>query len=205
MHCISKVGLSMLGLATLVGCGDPNAGALFADIQYATRCAETIGACPGAEDRDICGFHQSDPCRDGDAEATLACTVVETETTRTVNFSATQSAGFSITVQNLAVPRGGGSSTGGACRVRIGEGANVFEGLCGGSPPSEAQPCQISNVVFSDDMGNPTITGNIFCDDLKNQANPNLEIEVTAVGPGPGPAGMPGRFRLANCSGQTLP
>lgn len=198
---VSTIGLTLLlGLA---GCGDPNAGALFADIQYATRCEMTLG-CEGAENRDICGFNLSDPCEGFVDEATVSCSVRQDDATRTINFSARQGAGYSLAVSNLQVPRDGGSATGGECRVTVVEGANTYSGLCGGSPPSEAQPCQITNVVFSDDMGNPQFEGDIFCQFLANRATPTLQIEVTAIGSGPTPASEPGRFRLVNCGGLTL-
>lgn len=196
----STIGLSLLCLA---GCGDPNSGVLFADIQYATRCEMTHG-CDAPHDRDICGFNHSDPCVEDAPEPTLSCSVVETDTTRTISFSARQGSGFSLSVSNLQVPFAGGSASGGDCRVTVVEGANTYTGLCGGSNPSEAQPCQIEGVTFTDDMGNPTFEGHIFCQFLKNQANPTLAIEVTAPGSGPTPAGTPARFRMANCRGLTI-
>jgi hypothetical protein len=190
---------SLLGLA---GCGDPNAGALFADVQYATRCDDTLG-CGGSADRDVCGFNRSDPCIEDAPEATLSCTVTESETSRTISFSARQGPA-SISVESLTVPLVGGSASGGACRVRVVEGANTYTGGCGGSEPNEAQPCRISNVSFYDDEGNPTFEGDLFCQFLQNQSNPTLAIEVTAKGNGPGPASSPGTFRFANCTGLSL-
>ncbi len=195
---------SILGLAVLLaGCGDPHAGALFADIQYSTRC-DNGGGCPGRADHDICGFNNSDPCESVPGTPVISCSVVETETTRTISFTARQGSGFSIGIANLQVPITGGSSTGGACRVTVSEGANSYRGGCGGSPPSEAQPCQITDVTFSDDMGNAELEGKIFCQELANVAQPSLSIEVTAIGAGPMSASSPGRFRISNCDGLTL-
>jgi hypothetical protein len=190
----------VVSLLALAGCGDPNAGALFADVQYATRCDMTRG-CDRAQDRDVCGFNQSDPCPGIEAEATLSCSVSQTDTNRTISFSARQGGNFAISVENLIVPRAGGSAMGGSCRVTVIEGANTYVGGCGGSDPSTAQPCRISGVTFYDDEGNPTFEGDIFCQFLENRANPALEIEVTAKGSGPASAAQPGSFRFANCSG----
>ncbi len=200
-----RIVLSTMGLVLLLGlagCGDPNAGALYADIQYATRCEMTLG-CSGVVDHDICGFNRSDPCVEGAPEPSLSCSATEADGTRSLRFSASQGSGFSISVSGLVVPTNGGSAMGSSCRVTVLEGANTYQGSCGGSPPSEAQPCQISDVVFIDDEGNPTFEARVFCQFLQNQASPSLEIEVTAVGAGPTPASTPARFRFANCSGLT--
>ena len=80
----------------LLGCGDPNAGALFADIQYGTDCDETRGCTP-APNRDICGINNGDPCPEVGGTAQLSCIVSEVEgSTRTLSFSASQGGGFSI-------------------------------------------------------------------------------------------------------------
>lgn len=196
--------MGLVVLLGLVGCGDPNAGALFADLQYATRCGISLG-CPGPVDHDVCGFDGSDPCTDGSPEPSLSCSATEVEgATRTMTFSARHAGSdFSLQVQNLTVPFTGGAATGGACRVTVVEGENTYAGACGGSAPSEAQPCQITEVEFSDDMGNPTFSGNIFCQFLANQASPALQIEVTTVGMGTVASSTPARFRFANCEGLT--
>ncbi len=197
---------STIGLVTLLGlagCGDPNTGRLFADFQYATRCAETLG-CPRTEQHDICGYNLSDACEGDMPQANLSCSVTEVEgSTRTITFSARQGGDFSIAVQNLQVPFTGGSATGGACRVSIVEGENRYAGGCGGSTPSPEQPCQITDVQFVDDEGNPTVVGNIFCQHLPNEASPALQIEVTTVGSGTAASSTPAKFRFANCQGLT--
>ncbi|MBX3269611.1 MAG: hypothetical protein KF729_05090 [Sandaracinaceae bacterium] len=188
----------------LLACGDPNAGALFADIQYGTSCENTRGCTP-APNRDICGINNSDPCDATGTPATLSCTVAEVEgSTRTVSFSAMQGGGFSISVRQAIIPFGGGSAGGGSCTVTITDGPNTHVGACGSSTPSEAQPCQISNVEFCDDAGNPTVRGNLRCQFLRNQANPTLELELHARGSDVMALNSPGTFRLANCSGLEL-
>lgn len=187
------------------GLETPDSGfiALFADIQYATRCESTLG-CAGAMDRDICGFDDGDPCEGFVSSAMVECSVVETASTRTISFEASQGGGFSLRVASLEVPLAGGSATGGTCQVTVVEGPNIYAGACGASAPSAAQPCQITNVTFEDDLGNPTFEGDLFCQFLPNRANPALQIEVTAFGSGPVAAAAPGRFRIANCPGHTL-
>ncbi|HJL20010.1 MAG TPA: hypothetical protein RMH99_30375 [Sandaracinaceae bacterium LLY-WYZ-13_1] len=184
----------------VAGCGDPDAGKLFVDIQYATRCDETLG-CGGTEERDICGINQGDPCIEGTPEVLASCSVSESESNRTVSFSAQQGADFSIAVSGAIFPFAGGSASGGSCTVTVVDGPNTYSGACGSSEPSEAQPCQISSVMFYDDMGNPTVEGSILCKNLSNRANPDLQIEVSTLGSGPDAANTPAGFRLANCTG----
>lgn len=222
---VKTIGLTLL--AGAAGCGDSQ-GLLFADIQYATRCEETLG-CAGVEAHDVCGVNGGEPCEGVTGTARISCSVQETDTTRTINFSARQEIEgrerHSITVSRLQVPFDGGSASGGDCRVRIEVGANEYEGLCGASLPSEAQPCQVTDVQFRmDENGNDELEGHIFCQFLENEAQPNLRIEVTAIGssmrafggtplmpicdtyPASSrpPACTPGRFRIANCPGLRL-
>ena len=198
----------------LAGCGDPNSGALFAEIVYATRCEETLG-CGGPQDRDICGIDNGDMCEGLPARAALFCDIAETPSgDRTLNFSASQGGGFSIAVSQALFAPTGGSARGAGCRVTVSDGSNTYEGTCGDAAPCAltpndpddrcAQPCQINNVVFTNDDGNPTINGAIYCHQLANRANPNLSIEVTNVGTGPEPRMLPGRFRITNCNGLDL-
>lgn len=179
---------------------DRNAGVPFADIQYATRCDATLG-CPGVMLRDICGFSGSDACEGFFDEAEVSCAVSSDGALRTIDFSASQGGDFSIEIAGLQVPLAGGGASGAGCSVTLVEGADVYTGACGSSAPSETQPCQISDVRFTERAGTPQVEGDFFCQFLTNSADPNLQIEVTGISGG---ATWPGRFRLANCPGLTL-
>ncbi len=199
----STIGLSLLCLA---GCGDPNAGARFIDTQYTVRC-DMAGHCDGPYTHDICGFADSDACASGDPSPAVSCTVTESDTMRVIGFSALADSSasadsrVSISVQNLSVTTGSTAAMGGACRVTVQEGANTYSGACGPNTPSASQPCQITNISFCDDMGNPTLKGDIFCQFLANSTNPTFQVEVTAPGTGPAAAMTAAHFRVANCSG----
>jgi hypothetical protein len=212
-----------LCLVLLAACGDPNAGALFADIQYRARCEETPH-CGAYVDRDVCGYNRSDACETDAPEAQLSCSIIEGEGTRTLSFSASQGGGFSLAVTGAVIPEAGGVAMGAGCSVSVVEGANSYRGDCGSSVPSEAQPCQITNVEFYDDEGNPTVEGEIFCQYLPNISMPNFHVEVTAptdgspafssvtppveicntYSPDFPPACRPLQFRFANCDGLEL-
>ncbi|MGE0789145.1 MAG: hypothetical protein AB7S26_25960 [Sandaracinaceae bacterium] len=191
---------SLVLLLALVGCdgGNPD---VFADMRYAVRCNETRG-CPGESQRDICGFNMGDPCVElGDVPSfQITCDVEETSDNRTITFVAL-GLGFSLRITSLVVPFAGGPGGGPNCRVRVQEGANLYEGACGSSAPSEAQPCQIPNVSFRDDMGNPTLEGSVRCEYLPNTAMPANHVELSTNGSGPMAQMTPAGFRLANCAG----
>lgn len=189
---------------SVAGCGDPNAGALFAEIEYATECRETPG-CEAEPNRLICGINQGDPCPEVGGVAMLSCSVTETMETRIISFSANQGTGFSLSVSQMIVPFGGGSAGGGSCNVRVVEDPNRYEGACGSGTPTGLQPCQISNIEFCDDLGNPTLRGDIFCQMLAHQTSPLLQIELHQTGFDTTARGAPGRFRLANCDGLEVP
>ncbi|MBN4049528.1 hypothetical protein JYT86_00560 [bacterium AH-315-N03] len=189
--------------AGLDGGGDAGPPALFADIQYGIECDAT-GGCEPAPNRDICGIDQNDPCPEVGGMATLSCTVAEAGASRTVTFSASQNMGFSISVTEMIVPIAGGSAGGGSCSVRVVDGANTYVGVCGSGTPTSAQPCQITGVRFYDDVGNPTVEGDIFCLMLENSSNPLLEIELHAKGSDAMAVVSPGTFRIANCDGLVL-
>lgn len=185
------------GGAGRVDAGDVADGAggarLFADVQYATRCDVTAG-CVAPMNHDVCGFHAGEPCVDGSPAVTASCAVTGAGAGRAFTFTVAQGDGPSLSVDLTGFP----------CTVRVVHNDDVFEGACGSEPPSTAQPCLLSDVVYYDDDGNPTIEGGIFCQGLSNQADPTLTIEVTAIGTGPGPASMPAHFRLANCAGLSI-
>lgn len=202
---VRSIALSVLGLA-IAACGDPNAGALFADIQYGTECDESRGCTP-APNRDICGINLGDPCPEVGGTANLSCSVLEATdgSTRTLTFSASQGTDFSIAIRQAIIPFAGGPAAGANCTVTIVDGPNRHTGLCGSSEPTDAQPCQVSGVRFYDDLGNPTLEGDIFCQHLQNQANPLQLLEVHAKGSAATDAMSPGHFRIANCDGLEIP
>lgn len=201
-RALALVCLSSALAVAVAGC-DEGEAAVFADIRYSTRCDET-GGCDD-EQRDICGFNMGDVCPEllDQTPPLVTCSVNETDTTRTVSFRAVGN-GFSLGVRGLQVPFDGGPGGGPNCTVLVGDGPNDYEGQCGSSEPSEAQPCQISSVTFRDDMGNPTLEGSVLCRHMPNEANISLKLELSSYGSGPVAEMTPAAFRLANCTGLTV-
>lgn len=175
-------------------CSSSGPAGLYADIQWRVRCEET-GGCSGYRDRDVLGFNRENGL-------TLACSVIESDTTRTLSFSA-YTGSFGLELTNATFPRAGGTPQAGGCSVTVQDG-NRFQGNCGASPPSDTQPCQVNNVRFERDVdGRALITGNMYCENISPSAAGDLDREVTAPGDDPAAATMPFQFSLYDCSGYT--
>ncbi|MDQ3030956.1 MAG: hypothetical protein M3Y87_00945 [Myxococcota bacterium] len=179
--------------ALAAGCGDSGPAGTYASLTWTIRC-ETMGMCSSYPNRDVDGFH-------GENGVRIACNVTETETTRTLTFSAYAS-NYGIQMQNAQFSRGGGTPAGTDCRISVLEDTNNFVGACGGSPPTEVQPCQVNNVQFTtDEEGRSLIRGNIFCVGLSPSAAPNIDRELTAPGTGLAAPTTPMQFDLYDCAG----
>jgi hypothetical protein len=137
---------------------------------------------------------------DGEGGVRIACQVSETGANRTLTFSAIAS-GYGLQLQNATFPLAGGAPAAGGCQVRVFD-DNNYVGACGGSPPSEAQPCTVNNVVFGrDDEGRSRITGNIYCEGLSPEAAPSIDRELTTPGTDPASRTTPMQFTLYDCPG----
>lgn len=202
---------SALASLALIGCGDPDAGKLFADMQYGTDCP-TSNHCEGPADRDICGINGGMVCEGFEGVTRASCTVVEDGAGNyLLDFSVDQGQDFALTVSQALVPMAGGFAGGTNCSVAVTEGVNRYNTSCIQQQPVSSPDaamsvpgCRLSEVAFLDDDGNPTISGRIECRDMPNQANRDLKLDVNAVGTGPSNRAMPGRFRLVNCQGLTF-
>ncbi len=197
--------LSVLGLG-LTACGDPNAGALFADIQYGTGCMDSRGCTP-QPNRDICGINLGDPCPEVGGVANLSCSVVEApdQSSRTLTFSASQGGDFSVSLRQAIFAFDGGPAGGTNCNVTVVDGPNRHTGQCGSAAPTEMTPCQVTNVRFYDDVGNPTVEGDFACRYLQSRSNPLQLLDVHAKGSTAAALMAPGHFRIANCDGLEIP
>lgn len=204
--------LSLVGLACLpllgylfAGCGDPNAGRLFADIQWASRCENDRG-CEGPGFREVCGFTGSDPCDGQTEEATLTCSISQRDGgDYSLSFTARQGNDVSLSISQLIFSSEGGGGGGPGCTVTYTERAIseslTFRGACASNTPVRGLPCQITNMAVYDDMGVPTVEGDLFCEFLELVGSPSITRELTAIGNRPEDANTAGSFRFANCDG----
>ena len=183
---------SLLASGTLfLGCNESGPAGVYAYIEWRLRCEEMAG-CTAYPDRFVDGFN-------GEG-ANISCSVLETADTRTLNFSAFADT-FGIQLQNATFPRGGSAATGAGCNVRVLD-DNTYVGSCGGSPPSESQPCQVNGVTFGrDDAGRALIRGNIYCVGISPTAAPSLDRELTAPGTTIEARTTPLTFDIYDCPG----
>ena len=178
--------------ALAAGCGDSGPAGVYASIAWTIRC-EMMDGCTAYPTRDVQGF-------DGENGVRVSCSVTETESSRTLSFSA-YAASYGIQMQNASFGRGGGTPAGTDCRITVQE-DNTYVGACGGSPPSEGQPCQVNNVQFTTDTeGRSLITGNIFCQGMSPSAAPSIDRELTRPGFDIPSLTAPLEFNLYDCAG----
>jgi hypothetical protein len=171
---------------------------VFADILWRVRCEDMMG-CTGYPMRSIFGFDREENQR-------ISCSVIETDSTRILTFSAAYSSGsgsYGIALRNATFASGAGSPGGAGCEVSVQE-DNSYAGACGGAAPSETQPCQVTGVVFDvDEDARPRISGQIYCRGISPAVAPTINREVTAPGDGPTAAMTPLTFTLYDCNGYT--
>jgi hypothetical protein len=186
------VALAMLLAAFSASCNNSGNAGVYADLTWQVRC-NVMRGCVAYPPRDILGFNNEHGHR-------ILCSVVETADSRTLSFSA-YARDYGIALFNARFSRAGGTPAGTGCVVSVQE-DNTYEGACGGAPPTEAQPCQVTNVQFTRDAeGRSLVQGNIYCVNMSPRAVPNIHRELTAPGTDPSAASSPMTFRFFDCSG----
>ena len=187
------------GFAALAGlstssCTSSGPAGVYADIRWQIRC-DVMNGCSSYPARDVNGFS-------GDNGVRVTCTTIESAANRVLSFSVSGS-GYSLRLAGASFARNGGSPMGSGCLVTVQE-DNVYEGACGASPPSDAQPCRVSDVMFTRDAdGRSLITGGIFCQGLSPSAAPGIDRELTASGTSAEATMSPLEFNLYDCNGYT--
>ncbi len=185
----------------LLGCGE-DPPPLFADIVWHVQC-KCYGMCSGIDPHDINNI-------DGEDGHDISCSVYESGGNDVLTFTASKGTEYSIEVRGAQLTSGG-SVAGAGCRVRVEEGGNTYEGVCGSSQPSEAQPCRVYDVVIDEDEdGNPQISGKLLCLELpatsdstrrREVSAPNSPIDTSMDMCRVLPETEPVRWRMVNCSG----
>lgn len=194
---------ALVGL-TAVGCNNTEPSTIYVEASWKVRCPDTAtlpdtcaAGCTPGQDRVIQSFT-------GENGTNLSCSVVETSTQRILDFDFLTSDGPSLQVQNLALPISDAAVSAASGRVIVNE-ANTFQGAAGASEPSNEQPCQVSNVVFSIDPDSmeTLIEGDIYCELMRAPADSRLCRGLSDVG-GSGTANVPAHFEIYSCSGLSL-
>ncbi len=190
-------------LALFAGCNNTTPPRLYATMSWKMRCPDAADiamgcsmGCTEGQDRLIDNFA-------GVEGVSITCNVTETASSRILNFRLGNSAGQSVTFQNVEVPHDGGPALRGTVRFRE---DNDYTGAAGSATPTATQPCQITNVAFSREAtsGDPTITGEVFCDMMKADADMRICRGLSREG-GVGTATVPAEFTIYGCPGLVLP
>jgi len=193
---------SLLALVpgSLVGCGGDDPSPLFADVQWQIQC-RCMGMCSGIPGRDINHL-------DGEEGHRVACEVFSRGDRSVLTASAFQGSSYGIEIRDAEFPPGGGPVSGSGCTVRVVESGNEYRAACGANPPSESQPCRISELMETEDEdGNPQIQGKLVCAGLPATAGsmtvreltfPRASVDSTMC---PFPTPDPAQFRFVNCRG----
>lgn len=142
---------------------------------------------------------------DGDNGVQLGCSVTDTATARMLSFTfamPAMQARLQVTGAMFAKSQNVQSAMGApGCYVTAQEG-NTYGGACGGSEPSDTQPCRINQVQFSVDpmSGDPVVVGRILCRNLQPTTTTSTirrdVISTDSTMPMAGAA-----FTIFNCTG----
>jgi hypothetical protein len=191
-------------LALFAGaCNNTTPPRLYATMSWKMRCPDAPDfaagcamGCTEGMDRLIDNFA-------GEGGTSITCNVTESATSRILNFRVGNSAGQSVSFQNVAIPMAGGSALSGTVRFRE---DNDYSGVAGAVAPGGSQPCQVSNVTFfrEAESGDPTIRGYVLCDQMRADADMRVCRGLSMPG-GTASAMDPAEFTIYGCPGLTLP
>lgn len=192
-------------LALFAGaCNNQTPPRLYATMSWKMRCPDATDFLPPANCAMGCteGMDRLIDNFAGEGGTSVTCNVTQNETSRILNFRLGNSAGQSVSFQNVAVPRNGGSALSGTIRFRE---DNDYTGVAGGSAPSNTQPCQVSNVEFfpEAESGDPTIRGYVVCDLMRADADMRICRGLSMPG-GSATAMEPAEFTIYGCPGLVL-
>ncbi len=197
----SVLSLFALLCLPLGACNNTDPPRLYAEASWKMRCpsADEIAmgcaaGCSEGMDRGVANFT-------GEDGALISCRVTETADQRFVSFSITTPSGQRLAFQNVGFLRSGGTATSGT--VRLYE-DNEYVGVVGGAPPSNAQPCQITDAQFVLDEGEPTVQGHVYCRMMRAEASMTLCRGLSATG-GIATSTQGASFKVAGCAGLSVP
>jgi len=176
--------LALAGLAA--SCASPPQPT-YADVSYQTRCNTLAGGaitgCTEPMVRSISGFS-------GDNGNRFSCSVIQSGSTRTVNFQVNAAAGdtahtaLGVSLSGAVVATAGGAPSG--ISTFSWTDGNEYGGAAGGTAPSATQPCQIHSIDFTTDMmtGLPEMDINVHCVEAPSipAATPAITRSLSAPG-----------------------
>lgn len=195
--------VASLGCALLAACGGGGGGTVFADAIWQVRCPVGAMACSTSVDQhNIFGFDGQDDGPEGDPGVVRARCSLDPATGGNVAVSMSVAlGGNSLTIRNALVPEAGGTIIGTGCSTVVVEDSVTYDGQCGSSAPSDAQPCQIANVTFDPRAADgPTLQTTLLCLNITSPSDRTRFIRDVERGI-PSARGTAAPLRFIHCTG----
>ncbi|NOY92402.1 MAG: hypothetical protein GXP55_14505 [Deltaproteobacteria bacterium] len=201
----SFLGAAFTACTLLIACGGGGNGTVFADAIWQVRCPPGLAGCSSPGDaHNVFGFDSEENDITSGGQPGLVrttCTIDPIGDGDVAIAFSVQIAGATLAVRNAVVTDGGGAIQGTACQVTITDDSVTYVGRCGGSAPSDTQPCQLSNITMdprADD--GPTLQTSLLCTRITSPSDPTIFIRNVERGVG-SPRGTPAPVRLIHCPG----
>lgn len=181
------LGFAVVCCLAQAACKTESSPPIYLDANYQVRCLDCEPRTGDDPERDIALL-------DGEDDFKITCDVKRISGKRSMTLVVSHNSeressryGFRITRANID-----DVDQPGECKIRVTEGANVYEGACTGGEPSTEQPC---TVEF--DRKAEIVEGRVYCDKIPNQAN----LASFRYFLDPGSNDDPMKFEVHNCTG----
>jgi hypothetical protein len=168
-------------------CKTESSPPIYLDANYQLRCLDCEPRTGDDPERDIALL-------DGENDFKITCDIKRISGKRSMTLVVDHNAekessryGIRITRANIDADEQPGE-----CKVRVTEGANIYEGACTGDEPSTEQPCTVKFERKAE-----IVEGRVYCDKIPNQAN----LASFRYLLDPGTNDKPMKFEVHNCTG----
>lgn len=177
-----------------------------ADALWQVRCSSGVPGCSTAEDIIDLTVFDGQMAEVGGAMETVAvrCSLMNLSNSNTqlmnVSISSRTASGNQshvLQVQNVIIDADSGAVSGTGSVVIKADDVDL-EGRVGPTPPTEATPCRISPVTFSEREEGPAMSFELECRNISNPANPALTQRDLTF---PNMGDMPANINVFNCDG----
>lgn len=176
------------------------------DALWQVRCSPGVAGCASAEDIIDLTVFDGQMADVGGAMETVAvrCSLADLSNSNTqllnVSISSRTASGNQshvLQVQNLIIDATSGAVAGTGSVVIKADDIDL-EGRVGAAAPSEATPCRISPITFSEREEGPAMSFELECRNISNPANPALTQRDLTF---PNMNDMPANINVFNCDG----
>jgi hypothetical protein len=157
------------------------------DADYQLRCIDCPQHTSDDPEREIALL-------DGEFDFTVNCSIQRVDGKRSMTLSARHDTGRDSQTYGFRILRANvdDKDQSDECRIRITEGANIYEGACTGDDPDENMPCKVSF-----DRKGEIIEGTMYCDKIPNMGNLTSYRYLVS----PGSSDRSAKFAVHNCTG----